>query len=119
MRCKKMLAFYAGIAVLLIVSAFAFSTPAPTPGTVDTTAHSQAVSVFDASGQNTPLEGLDGDVVLQNRHKAGNTTDPSTVQAAIPLLSPALHDCGAADVARQHASHHESRGPGRARILRC
>ncbi|GHF64163.1 hypothetical protein PV376_00245 [Streptomyces sp. NRRL_ISP-5395] len=118
MRCKEMLAFFAGIAVLLIVSAFAFGALAPTPGAVDTAAHSPAVSVIDASGQNTPLEGLDGDVTLQHRHKAGNTTVSPTVQAAVPLTSPDLHDC-AAGVARQHASHSESRGPDRARILRC
>ncbi|MFJ6614812.1 hypothetical protein ACIQPT_31565 [Streptomyces sp. NPDC091289] len=118
MRCKEMLAFYAGIAALLIVSAFALGAPDPTPGTVATADRSQAVSVFDGSGLNTPLEGVDGDVTLQQRHKAGSTTASPTVQAAIPFSSADLHDC-AADVTRQHSSHPGSRGPDRARILRC
>lgn len=118
MRCKEMLAFCAGIAALLIVSAFTLGAPTPTPGTVATTAHSRAVSVFDGSGLNTPLEGVDGDATLQQRHKAGSTMAPPAVQATIPFSSPDLQDC-AADLARQHSSYPGPRGPDRARILRC
>jgi hypothetical protein len=118
MRCRETLAFYAGIAALLIFSAFALGTPTPTPGTVATAAHSQAVSVFDGSGLNTPLEGVDGDVTLQQRHKAGSATAQPAVLAAIPFSLPDLHDC-AADLARQHSSYPGPRDPDRARILRC
>lgn len=118
MRCKEMLVFYTGIAVLLIASAFALGTPAQTLQTLDTAAPSHAASVFDGSGLDTPLEGVDGDVTLQQRHKAGSMTALPPVQAGIPSSSPDLHDC-AADVARQHASHAGSRSPARFLILRC
>lgn len=118
MRCRKMLAFYAGIAVLLMISAFALGGSSQTPQTVDTAAHSHSVSVFDGSGPSTPLEGVDGDVTLQHRHKAGSTTASPPVQAGIPSSAPDLHDC-ARDVARQHSSHSGSRSPVRVQILLC
>lgn len=118
MRCREMLAFYAGIAVLLMISAFTLGSSAQTLQTVDTAPHSHAVSVFDGSGPNTPLEGVDGDVTLQQRHKAGSATASPPVQAGIPSASPDLHDC-ATDVAQQHSSHSGSRSPARVQILRC
>ncbi len=118
MRCREMLAFYAGIAVLLMISAFALGASAQTLQTVDTATHSHAVSVFDGSGPSTPLEGVDGDVTLQHRHKAGSTTASPPVQAGIPSSSPDPDDC-ATDVARQHSSHSGSRSPDRVQILRC
>lgn len=118
MRCREMLAFYAGIAVLLMISAFALGASAQTLQTVDTAAHSHSVSVFDGSGPSAPLEGVDGDATLQHRHKAGSTTASPPVQAGIPPSAPDLHDC-ATDVARQHSSHSGSRSPVRVQILRC
>lgn len=118
MRCREMLAFYAGIAVLLMISAFALGASAQTLQTVDTAAHSHSVSVFDGSGPSAPLEGVDGDATLQHRHKAGSTTASPPVQAGIPSSAPDLHDC-ATDVARQHSSHSGSRSPVRVQILRC
>ncbi|OKJ07725.1 hypothetical protein AMK20_24565 [Streptomyces sp. TSRI0261] len=118
MRCREMLAFYAGIAVLLMISAFTLGSSAQTLQAVDTAPHSHAVSVFDGSGPNTPLEGVDGDVTLQHRQKAGSTTASPPVQAGIPSAAPDLHDC-ATDVARQHSSHSGSRSPVRVQILRC
>lgn len=118
MRCREMLAFYAGIAVLLMISAFALGDSTQTLQTVDTAAHSHSVPVFDRSGPSAPLEGVDGDVTLQHRHKAGSTTAAPPVQAGIPSSSPDLHDC-ATDVARQHSSHSGSRSPVRVQILRC
>lgn len=85
MRCREMLAFYAGIAVLLMISAFTLGSSAQTLQTVGTAPHSHAVSVFDGSGPNTPLEGVDGDVTLQHRHKAGSTTASPPVQAGCSL----------------------------------
>lgn len=120
MRCREMLALYAGIAVLLMISAFALGSSSQTLGTVDAAAQSQAhaMSVFDTSGPNIPLEGVDGDVTLQQRHKAGSTTASSPVQAGVPSSAADLHDCSA-DVARHHASPSGSRSPAQARILRC
>ncbi len=118
MRCREMLAFYAGIAVLLMISAFTLGSSAQILHAVDTAPHSHAVSVFDGSGPNTPLEGVDGDVTLQHRHKAGSTTASPPVQAGIPSASPDLHD-SATDVTRQHSSHPGSRSPARVQILRC
>lgn len=115
MRCREMLAFYAGIAVLLMISAFTLGSSAQT---VDTAPHSHAVSVFDGSGPNTPLEGVDGDATLQHRHKAGSAPAWPPVQAGVPSASPDLHD-RATDVARQRSSHAGSRGPARVQILRC
>ncbi|MFD4023277.1 hypothetical protein ACFWRV_07095 [Streptomyces sp. NPDC058576] len=120
MRCREMLALFAGIAVLLMISAFALGSSSQTLGTVDAAAHSQAhtASVFDTSGPNIPLEGVDGDATLQPRHKAGSTTASSPVQAGVPSAAPDLHDCSA-DVARHHASPSGSRSPAQAWILRC
>lgn len=118
MRCREMLAFCAGIAVLLMISAFALGTSTQTLQTIGTAAHSPSVSVFDGSGPSTPLEGVDGDATLQHRHKAGSSTASPPVQAGIPSASPDLHDC-ATDVARQHSSHSGSRNPARVQILRC
>lgn len=84
MRCREMLAFYAGVAVLLMISAFTLGSSAQTLQTVDTAPHSHAVSVFDGSGPNTPLEGVDGDVTLQHRHKAGSTTASPPCRPAFP-----------------------------------
>ncbi|WP_432023913.1 hypothetical protein [Streptomyces parvus] len=114
-----MLALYAGIAVLLMISAFAPGSSQPL-GIVDAAAHSptHAVSVFDTSGPNVPLDGMDGDVTLQQRHKAGSTTASSPVQAGVPSSVPDLHDCSAG-ISRHHASSSGSQSPARARILRC
>ncbi|MEU5370525.1 hypothetical protein ABZ362_16340 [Streptomyces sp. NPDC005951] len=120
MRCREMLAFYAGIAVLLMISAFALGSSSQALATVDAAAHSgaRAVSVFDTSGPNVPLDGVDGDVTLQQRHKAGSATSSSPVQAGVPSSVPDLHGCSAG-VARHHASPSGSRTPAQARILRC
>ncbi|MFI1227572.1 MULTISPECIES: hypothetical protein [unclassified Streptomyces] len=118
MRCKEILAFYAGIAALLMVSVFALGASTPPLQTVSTAASSPAVSVFDGSGPNTPLEGVDGDVALQHRHKAGGATASPAVQATLAFSSPDLHGC-AADVARQHSAHPGSHDPARVQILRC
>ncbi|MFD0425353.1 hypothetical protein [Streptomyces parvus] len=120
MRCREMLALYAGIAVLLVISAFALGSSSQPPGTVDAAAHSptHAVSVFDTSGPNAPLDGMDGDVTLQQRHKAGSTTASSPVQAGVPSSVPDLHD-GSAGVSRHHASSSGSQSAARALILRC
>ncbi len=120
MRCREMLALYAGIAVLLMISAFSPGSSSQTLATVDAAAHSvdRAVSVFDTSGPNVPLDGVDGDVTLQQRHKAGSATSSSPVQAGVPSSAPDLHDCSAG-VARHHASPSGSRIPPQARILRC
>lgn len=118
MRCREMLAFYAGIAALLMISAFALGSSAQALETVDTAAHSHTVSVFDGSGPNAPLEGVDSDATLQHRHKAGSTTASPPVQAGIPSSTPDPHDC-ATDVARQHSSHAGPRSPAHAQILRC
>ncbi|MEU6629426.1 hypothetical protein ABZ905_14225 [Streptomyces parvus] len=119
MRCREMLALYAGIAVLLMISAFALGS-SQSLGTVGAAAHSptHAVSLFDTSGPNAPLDGMDGDVTLQQRHKAGSTTASSPVQAGVPSSVPDLHDCSAG-VSRHHASSSGSRSPVRALILRC
>ncbi|MDJ1640301.1 hypothetical protein [Streptomyces pakalii] len=115
-----MLALYAGIAVLLMISAFALGSSSQALATVDAAAHSgdRAVSVFDTSGPNVPLDGVDGDVTLQQRHKAGSATSSSPVQAGVPSSVPDLHGCPAG-VARHHASPSGSRTPAQARILRC
>ncbi len=120
MRCREMPALYAGIAVLLMISAFALGSPSPTLGAVDAAAHSpaHAVSVFDTTGPSVPLDGVDGDVTLQQRHKAGSTTASPSVQAGVPSSVPDLHDC-AAGVSRHHASSTGSRSPAQARVLRC
>ncbi|MFE6914033.1 hypothetical protein [Streptomyces rubiginosohelvolus] len=120
MRCREMLALYAGIAVLLMISAFALGSSSQALGTVDAAAHSpaHAVSVVDTSGPSVPLDGVDGDVTLQQRHKAGSTTTSSPVQAGVPSSAPDLHDCSAG-AARHHASPSGSRSPAQARILRC
>ncbi|BAG17089.1 hypothetical protein SGR_260 [Streptomyces griseus subsp. griseus NBRC 13350] len=118
MRCREILAFCAGIAVLLLISVFTLGSSTQTPGTVDTSTHSHSVSVFDGSGPSAPLEGVDGDATLQHRHKAGSATASPPVPAGIPSTSPDLHDC-AADAARQHAAHPGSRSPARVQILRC
>ncbi|MFI0878940.1 hypothetical protein C6W96_34365 [Streptomyces sp. CS149] len=120
MRCREMLALYAGIAVLLMISAFALGSSSQPLGTVDAAAQSpaHAVSVFDTSGPNVPLDGLDGDVTLQQRHKAGSTTASSPVQAGVPSSVPDPHDCSAG-VSRHHASSSGSQSPARALILRC
>ncbi|OCC12592.1 hypothetical protein [Streptomyces sp. PTY087I2] len=120
MRCKEMLALCAGIAVLLMMSVFALGSPSQILGTVDAAAQSpaHAVSAFDPSGPNVPLEGVDGDVTLQKRHKAGSTTASSPVQAGAPSSAPDLHDCSAG-IARHHASPSGSRSPAEAGILRC
>ncbi|MGW3582949.1 hypothetical protein ACWDM8_16685 [Streptomyces rubiginosohelvolus] len=115
-----MLALYAGIAVLLMISAFSLGSSSQTLATVDAAAHSgdRAVSVFDTSGPNVPLDGVDGDVTLQQRHKAGSTTTSSPVQAGVPSSAPDLHSCPAG-VSPHHASPSGSRIPAQARILRC
>ncbi|MGW4625082.1 hypothetical protein [Streptomyces rubiginosohelvolus] len=115
-----MLVLYAGIAVLLMISAFALGSSSQALATVDAAAHSgdRAVSVFDPSGPNVPLDGVDGDVTLQQRHKAGSATGSSPVQAGVPSSAPDLHDCPAG-VARHHAAPSGSRIPAQARILRC
>ncbi|WP_240646870.1 MULTISPECIES: hypothetical protein [Streptomyces] len=115
-----MLALYAGIAVLLMISAFTLGSSSQALATVDAAAHSgdRAVSAFDPSGPNIPLDGVDGDVTLQQRHKAGSTTTPAPVQAGVPSSAPDLHDCSAG-VSRHHASSSGSRSPAQARILRC
>ncbi|MFB8139314.1 hypothetical protein [Streptomyces parvus] len=120
MRCREMLALYAGIAVLLMISAFALGSSSQTLGTVDAAVHSpaHAVSVFGTSGPDVPLDGVDGDVTLQQRHKAGSTTASSPVQAGVPSSVPDLHDCSAG-VSRHRASSSGSRSPAQARILRC
>ncbi|OKJ26799.1 hypothetical protein AMK23_13390 [Streptomyces sp. CB02130] len=120
MRCREMLALYAGIAVLLMISAFSLGSSSQALATADAAAHSgdRAVSVFDTSGPNVPLDGVDGDVTLQQRHKAGSTTTTSPVQAGVPSSAPDLHDCPAG-VSPHHASPSGSRVPAQARILRC
>ncbi|MFD7746364.1 hypothetical protein ACFV2V_00070 [Streptomyces sp. NPDC059698] len=118
MRCRETSAFQAVLSVLLMVSALALGSFAQTPQPAGATAHPPAVSVFDTSGPSMPLEGVDGDATLQQRHKAGNTTASSPVQAGAPSSSPELHDC-ASDVVRQHASPPGSRSPVQVRILRC
>ncbi len=118
MRCKEMSAFHAVLSVLLMVSALALGSFAPAPQPAGPVAHSPSVSVFDTSGPSMPLEGVDGDATLQQRHKAGNTTASSPVQAGAPSSPPDLHDC-ASDIVRQHASPPGSRSPVRLRILRC
>lgn len=120
MRCREMLALYAGIAVLLMISAFTLGSSSQALATVDAAAHSgdRAVSVFDPSGPHVPLDGVDGDVTLQQRHKAGSTTTTSPVQAGVPSSAPDLHD-SSAGFSRHHASSSGSRSPAQARILRC
>ncbi|MYV61230.1 hypothetical protein GTW37_18945 [Streptomyces sp. SID4931] len=120
MRCREMLALYARIAVLLMISAFALGSSSQPLGTVDAAAHSatHAVSMVDTSGPNVPLDGMDGDVTLQQRHKAGSTTASSPVQAGVPSSVPDPHDCSGG-VSRHHASSSGSQSPARAQILRC
>ncbi|MDQ0988675.1 hypothetical protein [Streptomyces sp. V2I9] len=118
MRCREMLAFYAGIAMLLMISALALGSSPQTPQPSDAAARSQVVSVFDTSGPSMPLDGVDGEATLQQRHKAGGTTASAPVPAAAPSPSPDLYD-GAADIARQHASRAGSQSPVQVRILRC
>ncbi|WP_405416237.1 hypothetical protein [Streptomyces rubiginosohelvolus] len=120
MRRREMLALYAGIAVLLMISAFSLGSSSQALGAVDAAVHSadRAMSVVDTSGPNVPLDGVDGDVTLQQRHKAGSTTTTSPVQAGVPSSAPDLHDCSTG-VARHHASPSGSRSPAQARILRC
>ncbi|WDT90305.1 hypothetical protein H0E86_34955 [Streptomyces sp. SCSIO-PteL053] len=120
MRCREMLALYAGIAVLLMISAFALGPSSQPLGGVDAAAHSptHAVPVFGTSGPNVPLDGMDGDVTLQQRHKAGSTTASPPVQAGVPPSVPDLHDCSGG-VSRHHTSSSGSHSPHRALILRC
>ncbi|MFJ9319514.1 hypothetical protein [Streptomyces globisporus] len=120
MRCREMLALYAGIAVLLMISAFSLGSSSQALTTVDAAAHSgdRAVSVFDTSGPNVPLDGVDGDVTLQQRHTAGSTTTTSPVQAGVPSSAPDLHH-GPAGVSPHLASPSGSHIPAQARILRC
>lgn len=119
MRCREMLALYAGIAALLMISAFALGS-SRTLGAVDAAAPSpaHAVSVFDVSGPSVPLDGVDGDVTLQQRHKAGNTTASSPAQAGFSSSVPDLYDCPAG-VFRHHAASWGPPTPAQARILRC
>ncbi|MFI1191208.1 hypothetical protein [Streptomyces californicus] len=118
MRRREMLAFYAGIAVLLLISAFATGSFAQASPTGDAVAHSPAVSVCDPSGPNMPLEGVDGDATLQQRHKAGSATASFPVPAGVHVASPDLHDC-AAVITRQQAAHTGSRSPVQTGVLRC
>ncbi|MFE9461777.1 hypothetical protein [Streptomyces californicus] len=118
MRCREMLAFYAGIAVLLLLSVFAPGSFAQAPPTGDAVAQSPAVSVCDPSGPSMPLEGADGDATLQQRHKAGSATASCPVPAGVPSVSPDPHDC-AAVITRQQAAHTGSRSPAQDRVLRC
>ncbi|MEW2060875.1 hypothetical protein AB0899_08875 [Streptomyces sp. NPDC007002] len=121
MRCREMLSRYAGIAVLLLISAFAapgFSSQAL--AAVDAAAHApaRAVSSVDAPGAHVPLDGMEGDVTLQQRHKAGSATASSPVQSGVLSPVPDLHACPAG-IARHEVPPSGSRSPAQARILRC
>lgn len=118
MRRREMLALYAGIAVLLLVSAFAPGSFAQASPAGDAVAHSPAVSVWDPSGPGMPPAGADGDATLQQRHKAGSATASFPVPAGLPCSSPDPHD-GTAVITRQQAAHTGSRSPVQARVLRC
>ncbi|WP_432111590.1 hypothetical protein [Streptomyces sp. YPW6] len=120
MRCRKMLSRYAGIAVLLLMSAFAPGFSSQALAAVDAAAHApaRAVSSVDAPGAQVPLDGTEGDVTLQQRHKAGSATASSPVQSGVLSPAPDLYACPAG-IARHDVPPSGSRSPAQARILRC
>lgn len=122
MRCREVLALYAGLAALLLVSAFTLGALTTTlqPVEAAAAAHSHAVSVLHDSIPDTPDEDGDQDVALQQRK--GDAEDLSTAQpppAAVVTVTVLPRVSGALGNGLLWAEGIAPGNPHRSPVLRC